>query len=149
MRGVVIVSGLLVMTLVGVAPASASPFLLTPLASSATDPQLVNPWGIAASGGSPFWIGSNGSGVSELYNGAGVQQGLIVTIPGDGSVTGVVFSGVAGSFNGDLFLFNSQDGTISGWRGALGTSAETLQLASRQRLHGPRPGHHRRKCLRL
>jgi uncharacterized protein (TIGR03118 family) len=130
MRGFVIVSCLLVMILVGAAPTSASPFLLTPLASSATDHQLLNPWGIAASGGSPFWIGSNGSGVSEIYNGAGIKQGLVVSIPGDGSVTGVVFSGVAGSFNGDLFLFNSQDGTISGWRGALGTTAETLQLPS-------------------
>jgi uncharacterized protein (TIGR03118 family) len=37
---------------------------------------------------------------------------------------------VAGSFNGDSFLFNSEDGTISGWRGALATNAETLQLAS-------------------
>jgi uncharacterized protein (TIGR03118 family) len=129
MRGFVIVSCLLVVSLAGVAPASASPFQLAVLASSATDPQLVNPWGIAASGGSPFWIGSDGSRVSELYNGAGMQQPLIVNIPGDGSVTGVVFSNVAGSFNGDTFLFNSQDGTISGWRGALGTTAETLQVA--------------------
>jgi hypothetical protein len=105
MRGFVIPLCLLVMTFAGVAPTSASPFLLTPLASSATDSQLVNPWGIAASATSPFWIGSNGSGVSEIYNGAGVKQGLVVSIPGEGSVTGVVFSGVAGSFNGDLFLF--------------------------------------------
>jgi len=31
--------------------------------------------------------------------------------------------------NSDLFLFVSEDGTISGWRGALGTTAEVLQLA--------------------
>ena len=36
----------------------------------------------------------------------------------------------AGSFNGDTFLFANEDGTIGGWRGALGTAAETLQLAS-------------------
>jgi uncharacterized protein (TIGR03118 family) len=95
-----------------------------------TDTNLVNPWGIAASASSPFWLGVNGSGVSLLYNGAGVQQGLIVTIPGEGSVTGVAFSNVAGNFNGDAFLFASEDGAVSGWRGALGTAAETLVLPS-------------------
>jgi uncharacterized protein (TIGR03118 family) len=55
---------------------------------------------------------------------------LVVTIPGAGTPTGTVFSGVAGAFNSDLFLFASEDGTISGWRGALGTTAETLQLGS-------------------
>jgi len=54
-----------------------------------------------------------------------------VTIPGNGSVTGVVFNtgGVGKGFNDDAFLFASEDGTISGWRGALGTTAETLQTA--------------------
>ena len=50
-----------------------------------------------------------------------------MTIPGDGSVTGQVFNGGTG-FNSDRFLFVSEDGTISGWRGALGTTAEVLQL---------------------
>ncbi len=36
----------------------------------------------------------------------------------------------AGAFNGDLFLFVSEDGTISGWRAALGTTAEILQIGS-------------------
>ena|SRR5882724_7578154 len=43
------------------------------------------------------------------------------------SVIGQLFYPGSG-FNGDNFLFVSEDGTISGWRGALGTSAETLQL---------------------
>src|SRR5205823_7382482 len=52
-----------------------------------------------------------------------------VTIPGNGSVTGQAFN--AGSdFNTDRFLFVSEDGTISGWRAALGTAAENLQLAN-------------------
>ena len=46
-----------------------------------TDTNLVNPWGIAASGSSPFWISDNHAGVSTLYNGSGVPQTLIVTIP--------------------------------------------------------------------
>jgi uncharacterized protein (TIGR03118 family) len=41
-----------------------------------------------------------------------------------------VFNSSAGAFNGDNFLFVSEDGTVSGWRGALGTTAETLVGAS-------------------
>jgi uncharacterized protein (TIGR03118 family) len=95
-----------------------------------TDPDLVNAWGMGASGASPVWIGANGTGKSVLYDGAGVKQGLVVTIPGDGSVTGLSFSNIAGSFNGDAFLFANEDGTVSGWRGALGTTAETLVVGS-------------------
>jgi uncharacterized protein (TIGR03118 family) len=94
-----------------------------------TDANLVNAWGIAASGSSPFWIGANGTGTSVLYNGAGVKQGLTVTIPGNGPVTGVAFNATT-NFNSDLFLFASEDGAVSGWRGALGTTAETLVSAS-------------------
>jgi len=111
-------------------------FIQTNLASDvpglaqSTDPDLVNAWGMAASNASPVWIGANGSGLSVLYNGAGVKQPLVVTMAGDKSVTGVAFSNVPGFFNGDTFLFANEDGTIGGWRGALGTQAETLQLAS-------------------
>jgi uncharacterized protein (TIGR03118 family) len=108
-------------------------FIQTNLASDVpglakfTDPDLVNAWGMSASAGSPVWIATNGTGLSVLYNGAGVKQGLIVSLPGVGP-TGTVFSNVAGSFNGDTFLFDNEDGTVSGWRGALGTTAETLVL---------------------
>jgi uncharacterized protein (TIGR03118 family) len=100
-----------------------------------TDPSLVNAWGVSFSGSSPFWVSDNGTGVSTLYSvnpvtNVPVKQGLTVTIPGDGSVTGQAFANIAGNFNGDTFLFVSEDGTISGWRGALGTNAENLQLPS-------------------
>jgi uncharacterized protein (TIGR03118 family) len=64
---------------------------------------------------------------------------LVVTIPVTnpppltGTPTGQVFNtnaGPGGAFNGDLFLFVSEDGTISGWRGSLGTNAEVLQTGS-------------------
>jgi uncharacterized protein (TIGR03118 family) len=112
------------------APAWAAPFQVTTLATDATDSGLINPWGLASSPTGPFWLGVNGSGTSELYNGAGVKQALVVTIPGDGSVTGVAFNGAAGMFQNDVFLFVSEDGTVSGWRGSLGTAAETLVIAS-------------------
>jgi uncharacterized protein (TIGR03118 family) len=94
-----------------------------------TDPNLVNPWGVAFSSSSPFWVSDNGTGLATLYNGAGVKQGLVVTIPGvggnPGAPTGVIFNSTT-SFNADLFIFGTEDGTIAGWRGALGTTAETL-----------------------
>ncbi len=96
------------------------------------DTNLVNSWGMAFSPTSPFWISDNGTGKATLYavtndaDGVHVaKQGLEVTIPGEGNPTGQVFNNVGG-FNGDLFLFDSEDGTISGWRAALGTNAETL-----------------------
>jgi uncharacterized protein (TIGR03118 family) len=104
-----------------------------------TDPNLVNAWGISFSPTSPFWVSDNGTGHATLYNvnpttNATSVVGLVVTIPpaGTGTPTGQVFNtnAGAGAFNGDLFLFVSEDGTISGWRGALGTSAETLQIGS-------------------
>ncbi len=132
MRGLFVVVCFVAVLGASAGRSSAAPigFTVTTLATELTDPGLVNAWGIASSATSPFWIGSNGAGTSEIYTGAGVKQALIVTIPGDGSVTGVAFNGGgAGSFNGDAFLFVSEDGTVSGWRGALGTTAENLQLA--------------------
>jgi uncharacterized protein (TIGR03118 family) len=94
-----------------------------------TDPDLINPWGVAMSAASPFWVSDNASGLATLYNSDGVKQGLVVTIPGiggnPGEPTGVIFNSSA-SFNSDLFIFAGENGTITGWRGALGTTAETL-----------------------
>jgi uncharacterized protein (TIGR03118 family) len=106
-------------------------FVATSLVTNATDSQMINPWGISASGSSPFWVSNNGTGVATLYaidptTNAATKEPLVVTIPGDGSVTGQVFNGGT-AFNGDRFVFVSEDGTVSGWRGALGTSAEVLQ----------------------
>ena len=105
-------------------------------AAQLTDPDLVNAWGVSYGPTSPFWVSDNGTGRSTLYRvdpttNATTKVGLVVAIPGDGSVTGQVFNGSAGSgqFNGDNFLFASEDGTVSGWRGALGTNAEVLQTA--------------------
>jgi len=62
------------------------------------------------------------------------KVGLEVTVPGFGDATGdptgQVFNTGAGggTFNGDRFLFVSEDPTVSGWRPALGTNgtAEVL-----------------------
>jgi uncharacterized protein (TIGR03118 family) len=89
-----------------------------------TDPHLVNPWGISSGPTSPFWVSNNGTGTSTLYDSAGHPLPLVVAIPG-GVPTGQVFNGTT-AFNGDRFIFAGEDGTIAGWRGALGPTAETL-----------------------
>ena len=100
-----------------------------------TDAGLVNGWGISYSATGPFWVSSNGASTSTLYRvdpatDLTTKLGLTVSIPGTGSVTGQVFNGNAAAFNGDNFLFVSEDGTVSGWRGALGTQAQTLTVGS-------------------
>jgi uncharacterized protein (TIGR03118 family) len=106
-----------------------------------TDTDLVNAWGMSYAPGSPIWVSDNGTGVATLYrinpatNATTKVNTLTVSIPGDGSVNGQAFNGNSSAFNGDLFLFTSEDGTISGWRGALGTAAETLQPASNMNLY--------------
>jgi len=97
------------------------------------DKPLLNPWGIAAGPGSPFWVADNNGGVSTLYDGAGALQGLVVNIPptvngqGTGTPTGIVFSGGLGftvTENGQsgaaAFIFVTEDGTIVGWAPSLG-----------------------------
>ncbi|HLP08905.1 MAG TPA: TIGR03118 family protein [Opitutaceae bacterium] len=94
-----------------------------------TDPNLVNPWGLAASGTSPMWVSNADSGTSTIYNGAGLPLPLVVTVPapggGAGAPTGQIFNGTS-AFHGDRFIFATENGTVAGWRGALGTAAETL-----------------------
>src|SRR6201987_5697661 len=123
---------------VGAAPAAppGNHFKVTPLASDVpglaptTDPNLMNTWGLARSGTSPWWIANNATASASVYTGAGAQVqigGLTAQgVPGD--PTGAVFSGIAGQFQVGTtaspttlgtsnFIFDGEDGTISAWRG--------------------------------
>lgn len=89
-----------------------------------TDPQLLNPWAIAFFPGAPFWVADNNSGVSTLYDATGKKQSLVVTVPppadmtGKGTPTGAVTNSTNGFLIGlapAVFIFDSEDGTISGW----------------------------------
>jgi uncharacterized protein (TIGR03118 family) len=96
------------------------------------DTNLVNAWGVAFSGSSPFWISENGTGKATLYavtNGVVTRLGLVVNIPGEGNPTGQIFNNTT-AFHTNLFIFVSEDGTISGWRPALGVNAEVLTTVS-------------------
>src|SRR5207302_6382540 len=65
------------------------------------DPNLQNPWGIALSATSPFWISDNATGLATLYTGTGqpapTNSPLVVTVPpaGNASPTGMVFNGTS------------------------------------------------------
>ncbi|HTL59301.1 MAG TPA: TIGR03118 family protein [Candidatus Limnocylindrales bacterium] len=90
-----------------------------------TDTNLVNPWGIAFSSTSPFWISNNHSGLSTLYNTAGTPSALIVNIPPPnggtppGAPTGIIFNSTTSftvaSNAPARFIFSTEDGTIVGW----------------------------------
>ena len=97
------------------------------------DTNLVNGWGISYHPTFPFWVSDNGTGVTTLYAVTNDASGaphasvvpLVVSIPGNGSVSGQVANNST-DFNGDIFLFVSEDGTVSGWRPDLGNAAEVL-----------------------
>ncbi|HSZ52229.1 MAG TPA: TIGR03118 family protein [Caulobacteraceae bacterium] len=103
------------------------------------DPNLVDAWGIAFAPGQDVWVADNGTNKSTLYDGNGVIQSLVVTIPAGANnpnklpganPTGIVFNptsgfgiGPAGSTTPAAFIFVGEDGTIAGW--AQGTAAFT------------------------
>jgi uncharacterized protein (TIGR03118 family) len=109
-----------------------------------TDPNLVNPWGITAFPGAPFWIANNHTGTSTLYDGAGNKIPLTVTIPlppgaASGSVaapTGIVFNPNPLAFQvsgqSSLFIFATEDGTISAWSPAVDRMNAKLQVDNSQ-----------------
>ncbi|HKI21534.1 MAG TPA: TIGR03118 family protein [Isosphaeraceae bacterium] len=104
------------------------------------NPNLVNPWGLAAPNPGDFWNGNNGAGTSSLFDSSGnVNTGLpFVTIPppagstATAAPTGVVFNG-GGSFTisdgtksgSSIFIFATEDGTISGWNPRVSTNGST------------------------
>lgn len=104
-----------------------------------TDPKLVNPWGITHPPTGPWWVNKNGTGFSQLFNGAGeafpVASPLVVTIPppagnsGPATPTGIIFNGtkdfeLTPGFPA-RFIFVTEDGTISGWNPNVPSSNST------------------------
>jgi len=90
------------------------------------DRKLVNAWGLAFGPATPAWVADNGTEVSTLYRGGNGTEPvsrvpLVVTVPG-GAPTGAVFNPTkdffvhsGGAKGAAVFLFATEDGTISGW----------------------------------
>jgi uncharacterized protein (TIGR03118 family) len=107
------------------------------------DPVLQNAWGVAfTASGSPFWVNDNATGCSTLYTGNGTKVPLQVSIPLPGNMvpatschpsnpnsppnpapaapTGIVWNPspaflVPGTKIPALFIFATEDGTLSAW----------------------------------
>ncbi len=95
-----------------------------------TDPNLQNSWGIAFNPAGFFWVADNGTSVATLYDGNGVPQSLVVTIPtginGPADPTGIVFNGtksfsvsLGGKSGVPAFIFDGEGGTITAWSPAV------------------------------
>ncbi|NRO99462.1 TIGR03118 family protein [Paraburkholderia sp. NMBU_R16] len=114
-------------------PASQSPFTSTILVSDGsvtsahTDTNLQNGWGVAFNPTGTFWVSDNGAHKSSLYDGNGVVQSLVVTIPdgsrGPAGPTGIIFNSTSdfaitaggGVTNKAVFMWATDAGTIAAW----------------------------------
>ena len=114
------------------------------------DPNLINPWGLTHSATSPFWVSDNGAGVTTVYNGDGtlVKVGgfpaiTIATPQGQtspASPTGDVFNIAGSGFNitsgshtgSSVFIFATEDGTISGWSPTVDPASSVLAVDNSQ-----------------
>lgn len=109
--------------------------LVSDISGTVPDSNLVNPWGLARGPATPFWVANNGTGTSTLYDGLGhafpTASPLIVNIPPPKNAapgttatpTGIVFNGstdfAVAPGKPALFIFVTEDGTISGWNASV------------------------------
>jgi len=111
-------------------PAITSAFTTTALVTDQssgaahTDTHLVNAWGLAFNPTAFVWVANNGTATSTLYDGNGVPQTLVVTVPA--GVTGIVYNGSQdfkvtqnGVTGASPFIFVGETGTVSGWSPAV------------------------------
>ena len=101
-----------------------------------TDPNLVNPWGIAGDANGNAWVADEGSGVAT-YEGPGgsTPEGTAVIIPpasghGKGSPTGIVYNSTS------AFSINGQPNSAP-------TAGETGRLSLTRSTPRNDPGKHR------
>jgi len=131
-----------------VAPTFTQANLVSNVAGSATttDPNLVNPWGMALGLNSGIWISNHGAGKATTYDGTGqpIPAGSpqVVTIPapatsstGKSTPTGVATNGTTGfviSAGGasapSTQLFATEDGTIAGWNATVDPSNAVIAV---------------------
>jgi len=108
------------------------------------DQGLLNPWGIAIGPTGAFWLSDNHSGLTTIYNRDGniIKQPVAVPFHGQlhgGTPTGVVFNstddflspGQGGATKKALFIYATENGTVSVWNGA----DSTFTVADRSTLN--------------
>jgi len=103
-----------------------------------TNPNLVNPWGIATSATSPFWVNDGGTGLATAFNSAGTANGVQPTVPAGvagsspSTPTGIVYNGTGGfvlsAGHAASFIFATADGTLSGWASAVNSSLAFVKV---------------------
>jgi uncharacterized protein (TIGR03118 family) len=121
---------------------------VTPAPTQAPDVHLKNPWGMVRSNTSPWWISDNNDGSSVLLTGTGgvipINPNGIVIVPNapsqpaPGTPTGIVFNGNASAFllaplKPAVFIFVTEDGTISGWNPGV-NKASTVIVVDRSQV---------------
>lgn len=97
------------------------------VAASHTDANLKNAWGVAFNPKGFVWVANNATQTATLYDGNGVVQSLVVSIPatasGPASPTGIVFNGSTTDFiaskggksGAAAFIFAGEGGSITAW----------------------------------
>lgn len=153
-------AGVVALVSIALAPsvASAQHYIQTPLVSNTAvppvvnDPNLRNAWGIVHGPTTPWWVSDNATGLSTLYDASTVPvtiRSTVVTVPNapgqpaPGNPTGIVFNGVATDFllatgKQAIFIFATEDGTISGWNPGVNATTAIIKVDNSQK---PRPGH--------
>lgn len=128
------------------------------------DAVMQNAWGVAFTpAGSPFWVNDNATGCSTLYDGVGAKITVLeVSIPlprnvvptascqpkdpnkpanpGPAAPTGIVWNPAAsflvpGTKIAALFIFSTEDGTLSAWAGGL-NPANNAVIAADESMSG-------------
>lgn len=104
------------------------------VAAPHTDANLKNAWGIAFNPKGFVWVADNATSLATLYDGNGVPQSLVVSIPagasGSANPTGIVFNGTTdfmvtqgGKSGVAAFIFSGEGGTITAWAPAVAPTA--------------------------
>ena len=114
-----------------------------------TDANLIDPWGLAFSTGSPLWVSNQGSGTATVYKLTGTSSSTtqltegVMNVGGARSAangpTGQVSTGAPGITTASTdfqvggtksaFIFANLDGSISGWHNGLTSSAIKATVA--------------------
>lgn len=104
-----------------------------------TDPNLVNPWGMALGLNSGIWISQNGSGMATSYDGTGKALAPAISIPAPGGSTGAPTGVATNATTGFVIsqgtksapaseLFSTEDGTIEGWNDSVDSSQAVIAV---------------------